>query len=429
MTDILNFSPSIRLTLVFGFILMLIRKKHALGVAFIFGAAMLCLLFGIGPIKTLKIIASSAILPDTFVLSFMVASILIFSKSMEQSGQMNRMITNFKGLVRKPAVNLAIFPALIGLLPMPGGAIFSAPMVRELGEGMGLSNQRLSLINYWFRHIWEYWWPLYPGVLLAMTLSKIDVFTFISTLFPFTLVAISSGFLFILKPSSFRSVPKSLKAPSAKPFFIELFPVLLIIFGGPLLGYALSQVLPDAPKPIESGLIGSLIIATIWVWCMNNMTPQAIYTILKSPDLYMMVFMIVSILAFKKSLEASGAVGLIAGELLALSIPVVFIAVLLPLMVGLITGISVAFVGISLPVLIPLIIKSGQSAALTSFMILIMISGFCGVLLSPLHLCFILSNGFFRAPMAEAYKVLIPLCLILGLFAIAAFYIRTILII
>jgi len=180
--------------------------------------------------------------------------------------------------------------------------------------------------------------------------------------------------------------------------------------------------MPTWVKPIETGLIICLFVATAWVFRTNKFVIHDIIRILKDPDLYTMMFMIFSILAFKKSLEGSGAVGLIAGELLALNIPVVFIAVLLPFIVGLITGISVAFVGISLPVLIPLIASAGQGTLIIPFMMLIMISGFCGVLLSPLHLCFILSNRYFMAPMADAYKVLTPLALILLTLGLSAFY-------
>lgn len=418
-------SPSVRLMAVFIMILVLIRRKLSLGAAFISGCVALNLIFGMGPGETLKIIGSSALLKETWVLSVMVALILMFSQSMENTGQMSRMITSFRGLVRIPGLNLALFPALIGLLPMPGGAVFSAPMVRELGQGIGFSGQRLSLINYWFRHIWEYWWPLYPGVLLAITISKIGIVTFIATLFPFSIVAILTGVLIILRPSSLRA-DKQLSPPSSPwPFFRELFPVLVIIAGGPLLGWGLSFVMPESSVPIEAGLIVCLILATLWVWKKNAVGPDKIWNQLKNPDLYMMIFMIFSVLAFKNSLEGSGAVTMITRELLDMNIPVPMLAGLLPFFVGLITGISMAFVGISLPILIPLIVSAGDGELLSSYTMLVMISGFCGVLLSPLHLCLILSNGYFKAPMGEAYKTLVPLVMIIGLLGITFFYAKT----
>lgn len=425
MNPVTALSPSIRLIGVFIMILVLIRCKVSLGTAFIMGAAALNLVFGMGPMDNVKIIGSPVLTPDTWMLSLMVALILIFSKTMETTGQMQRMITNFRGLVRKPGLNLALFPALIGLLPMPGGAVFSAPMVREMGQGIGFSGQRLSLINYWFRHIWEYWWPLYPGVLLAITLSKIGIVTFIATLFPFSLVAIVLGFLGVLKPSSLGTDAVLPSPISPWPFFRELLPVLVIIAGGPLLGWMLSFAMPESPFPVEIGLITCLVLGIIWVWTKNAMGLSGMWNQLKSPDLYMMVFMIFAVLAFKKSLEDSGAVTQITRELLSMNIPISMLAAILPFMVGLITGISVAFVGISLPILIPLIVTAGAGGQLSSYTMLMMISGFCGVLLSPLHLCFILSNGYFKAPMGEAYRTLIPLAGVIGLLGLSLFYAKT----
>ena len=54
-------------------------------------------------------------------------------------------------------------------------------------------------MNYWFRHVWEYIWPLYPGVvvgaaLLGRQVSDIFVFNW-----PLTIAAIGGGALFVLR--------------------------------------------------------------------------------------------------------------------------------------------------------------------------------------------------------------------------------------
>ena len=43
---------------------------------------------------------------------------------------------------------------------MPAGALFSAPFVAAVDEGGELESSHKVAINYWFRHIWEDWWPL-----------------------------------------------------------------------------------------------------------------------------------------------------------------------------------------------------------------------------------------------------------------------------
>ena len=82
-------------------------------------------------------------------------------------------------------------PALVGLLPMPGGALFSAPLVDSVDSEKGIGGTLKAAVNYWFRHIWEYWWPLYPGVILAIRYSGLPFELFLIIQAPFTLAALA----------------------------------------------------------------------------------------------------------------------------------------------------------------------------------------------------------------------------------------------
>ena len=159
MTVLQHIPAIIRVLIVFIFFLFLIRKKLSLGNAFLLVAILFSVLFGLHPRAMIGSMAESIVYPKTLSLALIVSLILILSSSMELSGQMKRLLGKFKGLIKNIRINLIVFPALIGLLPMPGGAIFSAPMVKDLGMQSELSGDKLSFINYWFRHIWEYCWP------------------------------------------------------------------------------------------------------------------------------------------------------------------------------------------------------------------------------------------------------------------------------
>jgi len=126
-----------------------------------------------------------------------------------------------------------------------------------------------------------------------------------------------------------------------------------------------------------------------------------------------MMYIVVSILIFKGILEDSHAVEAISKELILLHVPLVLIAVVLPFLVGLITGITIAFVGVTLPILIPLIHSIGGAQVILPYVMLAMVCGFSGVLLSPLHLCLILSNEYFNTSMGAVYKHLWFLCVCL----------------
>ncbi|MGD8337680.1 MAG: DUF401 family protein, partial [Desulfobacterales bacterium] len=93
------------------------------------------------------------------------------------------------------------------------------------------------------------------------------------------------------------------------------------------------------------------------------------------------------------------------------------ITMLLPFLVGGVAGITIAFVGTTFPILISLIQTMGHGHLLLAYMMLALVSGFVGVLLSPLHLCLLLSNAYFKTTLAEVYRLLWQPCTILILAA------------
>jgi hypothetical protein len=126
-----------------------------------------------------------------------------------------------------------------------------------------------------------------------------------------------------------------------------------------------------------------------------------------------MMYVVVSILVFKGILEDSSAVSLISHDLIKLKIPILLVSVLLPLFVGLITGLTIAVMGISLPILIPLVHSIGDGSMMLPYVMVVMVCGFAGVLLSPLHLCLILSNEYFNVRMGSVYRHMWMLCIII----------------
>jgi len=407
------FPAIIRVLLVFLLILFAIRKKVSLGNALFFGAIVLGWIFDLTFKSMLFSVYHSITHPKTLSLTIMVCLILVFSHSMEAAGQMQRLLDRYQGLIAQPKINLVVFPALIGLLPMPGGAIFSAPMVKTLGNRLNFSGAQLSFINYWFRHIWEYWWPLYPGVLLTTTLANLNLWVFVVFLFPLTGIALLLGYLPLkgletnLQPV-LKNGENCRSRPPILPFVKELLPVLLVICLGLASGAVLTVLLKPYAVSItkEVGLIFSLLVAIGWVWHQNRLSLARRWQILRQRQLLGMFYMVAAILVFKGMLEDSHAVELISQELLSWHIPLMPITIILPLIVGGVVGITIAFVGTTFPILISLITALGEAQFMLPYMMLALASGFVGVLLSPLHLCLLLSNEYFQTSLAPVYRYL-----------------------
>ena len=424
MTLLQHIPAIVRVIIIFVLVLFLIRKKLSLGHAFLLGAISLGIIFGLAPKAMIGSMFESITYPKTLSLACIVSLILILSSSMELAGQMQRLLGNFKGLIVNIRINLIIFPALIGLLPMPGGAVFSAPMVKDLGMQSDLSDDKLSFINYWFRHIWEYCWPLYPGVLLATILADLNILTFVLFMCPITILAIFVGYLPLkdLQPTS-ADINMNRSSPAVGPFLMEMIPIILVIFLGLGMGVFFSYVVPRLSISKEIGLILALLMAIGWVWFKNSLTRVQIWKVLADTQNLNMIYIVFSILIFKGILEDSLAVKAISSELLMLKVPLMLIAVILPFLVGLITGITIAFVGVTFPILVPLIHTLGETSFMLPYVMLTMVSVFSGVLLSPLHLCLILSNEYFNTSMGSVYRHLCVLCICLVSSGIAYFLI------
>lgn len=393
----------LRVGISFVFILLAIRRKFSIGNAFLLGACLLGLLFGMTVTGIPRSLWVSATSLQSLSLAVVVSMILVLSQCMEKTGRMVRMLDHFKGILSHPRINIIVFPSIIGLLPMPGGAIFSAPMVKELGRTLKLSGAQLSFVNYWFRHIWEYWWPMYPGFLLIIVMSEIHMALFIICMMPVSICATGFGYLKLRKEITVLGPPPAADK-SVIPFLKDLFPIGIVIVIGLGMGWALSALIPDFRAGKELGLIMALAVAVAWIMIQDNMGAVTLIRIIFQPELVKMIYMIFAIFAFKQILEDSHAVNAVSGELVMLKIPVVIITILLPFLVGMVTGITVACVGATLPIILPLIHAVDHGQIMPAYMMLLLCSGFTGVLLSPLHLCLILSNHYFNADMKDVYR-------------------------
>jgi integral membrane protein (TIGR00529 family) len=426
MDILLNISPLIKLAGVFVLIVALIRLRLSIGAALTTGAAVMGLWFGLSLFELAGAMARSLVAERTVTLCAVIALILVLSHAMEKTGQMKRLLEAFRGMSGNARLNLAIFPALIGLLPMPGGAIFSAPMVHEMSDNETLSPEHKTLINYWLRHIWEFSWPLYPGVILTVALSGIGLWTFVLVQLPLTLVSALTGYVVLLRPIPSREAPSKVSANGTYgPFIRELMPLLMVVAGALLLGGLLSlfgtiwPLLKQVKKEIP--LIVSLVLSVWWVGRWNRLPFQKNWGFFFDKSLASMIFMIVGVMMFQGVLDDSRAVSEISQSLITANVPLTGVIILLPFLVGGIAGITVAFVGTTFPIIFSLLstygladestihdinYHSGVNFEFLAYTVLAYVSGYLGVLLSPLHICLILTCEFFKTSLPKIYPVI-----------------------
>ncbi len=99
-------------------------------------------------------------------------------------------------------------------------------------------------------------------------------------------------------------------------------------------------------------------------------------------------------MGFKEVLESSKAIPVVSSALSSSGVPLWLIAMFIPFLVGLMTGLTIAPPAISFPILISLF---KNDAHFLNYMMLAFASGICGNMISPLHLCLVLTKDYFQA--------------------------------
>ena len=145
------------------------------------------------------------------------------------------MVDALKNLVRDPRWILAIPSAFIGLLPMTAGAMMGAPIVDEAARRWKITPAWKTFFNYWFRHVWEYSWPLYINLILTAAIFRVPILKICLTQFPFTLLAIGTGSFVLFRyvpspPGRGRSPDEALKDVVRFWSIWPIFLTILLIF-------------------------------------------------------------------------------------------------------------------------------------------------------------------------------------------------------
>jgi integral membrane protein (TIGR00529 family) len=383
-----------------------------LSLSLLIGSLLLALLTGLGLEAWIRGAVSAITSLQTLSLVAIIGLILIMSRLMEGSGHMKRLVDSFTRLSRDARIVGAVMPALIGLLPMPGGALFSAPMVESsLHEG-SVSSEQKTVLNYWFRHIWEYWWPLYPGVVLVIALLGVDTWRFITFMAPLTLLSLLAGVIFILLPLGRIESPTEGHPTWAeiKGFVWEIMPILVVILVILLLvGTTKFLHLFDINTKISgvTSILPGLLAAILWVCLVNRIPLHQFRAASLDKRVLPLLLLIFSIMIFKTVMTESQAVSQVRDEMMTYNIPVLVVIMILPFISGIITGIALGFVGTSFPLIIPLF-HTAQAYDYMALAALAYTFGYMGMMLSPVHLCLLISKDFYKASLMKSYGHLLP---------------------
>lgn len=420
MQTITALLPFIKIIGCFAIMLGAIRVKLPLYLAILLGAVSVAIFYDLQPAPFLQV-SIKALLQEKFLfLLAIVGLILILSDGLERSDQSQRLMDALSGYLVNARFRLIFFPALIGLLPMPGGAVFSAPMVKAVAQKMNIAPRDLAAINYWFRHVWELAWPLYPGIILTVALADIPIAAFISKSWPGVVAMFVLGWFFLLRPLTIEVPPSSKQQNDSRRMPLstvlkEAMPLLVAIVGAVGLESLLAGL--DSGIAFEWGVIAALALASLCVLLQNRLGLSYLKELMAKKSLWAMLTVIAAIFIFKDTMMAAGVVDAMAqvgGKKAAL----LAATLLLPFLVGMVAGINVAFVGATFPLILGLLQIMHLEHQTVPYLILATFAGFTGVMISPIHICFMLTCQYFGTELGGTWKKLMLPCCGFALFGI-----------
>ncbi len=131
--------------------------------------------------------------PSILLLAVSVAVIPLIGGVMKESHLMESLVQNLR--IGKRGILMA-GPAVFGMLPIPGGALLSAPLVERAGEDV--EDTLKTQMNVWFRHLLMFVYPL--GELLPTTkIANINLYKEIIYMIPFLVFSFILGYVFFAR--------------------------------------------------------------------------------------------------------------------------------------------------------------------------------------------------------------------------------------
>jgi len=244
LQSLLTYLPILGLCISFVVVIFLVRKKTNFGLSLFIGSLIVAL-FSLKntSISDIANAASNAVIysfkdqrfnTETIELAILLTLIFILANCMQKTGAIDKLIASLKSIFHKGGT-LGLIPAIYGLMPVPGGALFSAPLIDKEGNDFKLNKNQKNFLNVWFRHIWFPIFPVSSAVLLLCSAkyANIDIYQLLIANSPSFIVFVFIGIIYL---KYFTKNVKIEKYAGKKDFkgliylFPPIIPILLYVF-------------------------------------------------------------------------------------------------------------------------------------------------------------------------------------------------------
>ena len=385
--------------------LILLYRKIGLGVSLTVAGLFMSLL-SLGFSGTMNILIATII--DSITLSIVFASFFIMFLSLlyKETGLVNSLTTSLGQIIKNSKIVVSLLPAIVGLLPVAGGALMSAPMVDSEAEKLGLDESKKTYINIWFRHAILPIYPVSQFIILTAALTGTSIDALVVRQLIVVIVMIAVGYFIGLRKTKNVNLDKQKiegnQKNNIKLLFYSFLPIIITIILVAILKVNIAVA-------TLAGVLTILIIKKIKIITFRS--------VLKNKALWEVTLAAFGALLLKNVTLASGTSEILGNIFANANMNTIILLSVLPATLGFLLGSPSGAIALSIPILSELVTFIPKISSL------IYILAYLGYLIAPTHLCLVFTAQYFKAPINISYKYLLPSTVIAMITAIVTYLI------
>ena len=396
-------NPGLAFIISLGFLLVMLYRHVHIGIT-LNATALLLALLSVDWQNIPIVIYETTVDALTIAIVLATFGIMLLSQLYKETGVINDLSGSASRIIHNSKIVSSVLPAIIGLLPVAGGALMSAPLVDSEAEKLGLKPEKKAYVNVWFRHTIFPVYPLSQVLIITSALTGIAIPLIIVRQIPVVVVMVAIGYLI-----GFWKVPHRTKEGDPEPksgssldsnvkrFLIAFSPILatiVVVIAVDAAGLGLTGVGLDV---VVATLMGILVLIAI-----SRPGFRVLVNPLKRWDVYAVTFAAYGAFLLRSVTVAAGISDIFSSLVANGSIDVIVMLTAIPALLGFMTGSPSGGVAISVPILAGVLTFSPATAAL------LYMSAYLGYLIVPTHLCFAFTVDYFKCSMHRLYRYIVP---------------------
>jgi len=381
---------------------VMVYKRVSLGITLTFTAMILSLL-SLDPSSIANVFWKTS--TDSVTISLVLATfgIMLLSQLYRETELISILSESLSEIARNSKFVVSVLPAVVGLLPVPGGALMSAPMVEAEANKLKLDKTRQTYVNIWFRHTIFPVYPMSQVLILTGALTGLSVISLIMRQVPVVIAMIAIGYLigFWKVSAAKQEASKNSLTTNLTSLLKAFAPILAMIF-------AIAAFRIDVSVAAFLGVIALLLITKP---SLNIFSRP-----FRSRSIYEVTLAAFGAMLLRNVTMASGISETIGMLITGGNMDDVVLLSTLPAALAFLLGSPSGGVAISVSMLTGTLSFTAKTAGL------LYMTTYLGYLGAPTHLCLVLTADYFKCSLGRVYRYLVPSLAISFLTAILVYF-------